>query len=475
MPLLQHLQFKEKAAEIENVDEDTAAAVEESVEAIDDAQSSTLTRGQHARYLQLQSGDSWNETKRKEFRQLHQRVKEEQDSYHKALETFWDKYRERYKVGLQSPFSRYYFAYISKYEEQWHGPKYYGKCRQVVSLQHVSRDAFSRKTRKTSSQSLTIDAISHRVVHVCGEEPPTVLDWENCSPVFERSNMPIPKFLQDDPLALDLAKEHDAFIVTTRETLQTLLQLSAHAKIPMSRRDGVVILDIPLPQPTTPRDCVSRGVTEGFYQALSNNAPPSFVYTLLTLPSRTAVTRSCRVLVRSSRRLQDDKEQPISIHVQLEYFPNRGWEEIPSYERTFWILDKVLFGARVLVARVCPFTMRALSWEETGIAHALASGTTAFSLIDPMNHWQALLEVLYTMETMLEGNHLLCFENSSISVHTASEDEGIFDIYDELNKAEAVFTGAVALRTCARVWRWNQDRIPYTFPIKDDKTKNKER
>jgi hypothetical protein len=477
MPLLQHLQFKEKAKETDDVSEDAAAAaaVEETIEAIDDAQSSTLTKGQHARYLQLQSGDSWNEGKRKEFRQLHHRVKEERDLYHKALETFWDKHRERYRVGLESPFSRYCFAYVSMYEQQWHGPKYYGKCRQVVSLQHVSLDAFSQKMRKSSSHSFTIDSISHQVVHVRGEEPPTVVDWENCSPVFEASNMPASKLLYDDPLALDLAKEHDAAIVTTRETLQTLLQLSAFAKVPMSRRDGVVILDMPLPQPTTPRDCVSRGVTEGFYQALSNNTSPSLVYTLLTLPSKTEATRSRRVLVRSNRRLQDDKKQTISVHAQLEYFPNRGWEEIPSYERTLWILDKLLFDARVLVARVCPSTMRPLTWEETGVAHALASGTTVFSSIDPMNHWHALREVLYAMETMLEGNHLLCFENSFISVHTASEDDRVIDIYDELNKAEAVYTGAVALRTCARVWRWNQDRIPYTFPIKDGKAKNKKR
>jgi hypothetical protein len=355
----------------------------------------------------------------------------------------------------------------------------------VVSLQHVSRHAFSQKTRKTTtttSHSFTLDSISRQVVHIaCGEEEPsTVVDeWETCSPVFKESDMPTPKLLQDDPLALDLAKEHNASIVTTEETLQTLLQLSAHAKIPMSRRHGVVILDIPLPQPTTPRDCVSRGVTEGFYQALSKNTSSAVVYTLLTLPSsnKAAPTKFCRVLVRSSsrsRRLQDETKQPLTIHVQLEYFPNRGWEEIPSYERTLWILDKVLFDARVLVVRVCPSTMRSLSWEETGVAHALASGTTVFSSIDPMNHWQALLEVLYAMETMLEGSHLLCFENSSISVHTASnEDDAVIDIYDELSKAEAVYTGAAALRQCARVWRWNQDRVPYTFPIKDDVAKSK--
>lgn len=41
------------------------------VDAIDDAASSTLTRGQHARYLQLQSGSqTWNEGRRKEFHKL---------------------------------------------------------------------------------------------------------------------------------------------------------------------------------------------------------------------------------------------------------------------------------------------------------------------------------------------------------------------------------------------------------------------
>ena len=447
MPLLQHLQFKGQVAETEEINEDIDDA-EGTVEAIDDAQSSTLTRGQHARYQQLQSGDSWNETRRKEFRRLDQRVKAEQDLYFKALETFWEKHQNHYKVGLESPFARYCFAYTHKYQEQWHGSRYYGKCRQVVSLQHISRKA-------KANPSFTLDSISTKVVHICGEEPPTVaVDWETCSPVFEESNMPTPQFLQDDPLALDLAKKHNASVVTTEETLAALLKLSG--RIPMSRNhnDGIVLLDLPLPHPTTPRECLSRGVTEGFYQTLSKHASPTIVYTLVTL-ARTKTTTRRVILVRSSRRLQNDKKQPLCIHVQLEYFSNRGLEEIPSNERACWILENVLLDARVWVVRVCPSTLRSLQWEEMGVAHALASGgsTSIAPSIDPMNHWETLFEVLYVMEQMLEGSHLLCFEGSSISVHTESNDDRMIDISEALSKAErgSVHGGGCLATMCTSV------------------------
>ena len=291
--------------------------------------------------------------------------------------------------------------------------------------------------------------------------------------------MPPPRLLQDDPLALDLAKKHNASIVTTDETLAELLKLSGRIPMYHHHGDGIVVLDLPLPHPmTTPRECLSRGVTEGFYQTLSKHASPTIVYTLVTL-GRTKQQATRRILVRSHRRVVQDGEkeqQPLSIHVQLEYFPNRGWEEIPSHERAVWILENVLLDARVWIVRVCPLTMRSLQWEEMSVAHALASsGNSCCSItsMDPMNHWETLYEVLLAMETILEGNHLLCFEGSSISVHTASNDDRMIDIFEELNKAEAVYTGAVALRQCARMWHWNQERIPYTFPIKDDVAKNK--
>lgn len=470
MPLLQHLHLKGQVTETDDITENIDVT-EESLEEIDDAQSSTLTRGQHARYQQLQAGDSWKEATRKEFRRLDQRVKAEQELYFKALETFWEKHHNHYKVGLESPFARYCFAYAQKYQEQWHGSyfsRYYGKCCQVLSLQHISQKA------NLAKKSFTLDSIHTKLVHICGEEepPPTVTDkWQMCSPVFDESNMPTPLLLQDDPLALDLAKKHNASIVTTEETLAALLKLSG--RIPMCHHhDGIVVLDLPLPHPMTPRECLSRGVTEGFYQTLSKHASPThFVYTFVTL-GRAKATR--RILVRSNRRLQDNEKQPLCVHVQLEYFPNRGWEEISSHERAVWILENVLLDARVWVVRVCPSTMRSLQWEEMSVAHALASGSSSCSTsIDPMNHWETLFEVLLAMETIVEGNHLLCFEGSSISVHTASNDDRVIDIFEELNKAEAVYTGAVALRQCARMWHWNQERIPYTFPIKDDVAKNK--
>jgi hypothetical protein len=77
---------------------------------------------------------------------------------------------------------------------------------------------------------------------------------------------------------------------------------------------------------------------------------------------------------------------------------------------------------------------------------------------------------LHSFETLAVGHHLLCLSplSTSISVHTAclsETDEKSIHVTEELNKADAVYTGAAALRQCARLWQWNEDRIPYTFPI----------
>ena len=193
------------------------------------------------------------------------------------------------------------------------------------------------------------------------------------------------------------------------------------------------------------------------------------VYTLLTLPTttRSTTTKSRRVLVRSTRRLQqNDDDTPLHVHVHLEYFLIRGWEEPTCYERALWILDKVLHF-NVAVANVCPETFRVLQWQEVGVAHALASTENPIlpSNMDPMNHWEALLQVLHAMETMQEGQHLLCLESRSISVHMASDKTATIDLNSEFEKADSVYTGPAALRQCARVWRWKEERVPYTFPI----------
>jgi len=103
MPLLQHLKPLMRGYSKEGTDNDNTTTAKENivVNAIDDASLSTLTKGQHARYLQLESGsESWNEGRRKEFRKLSQRVHQEQELYQQALQQFWEQHKDQFKVGL---------------------------------------------------------------------------------------------------------------------------------------------------------------------------------------------------------------------------------------------------------------------------------------------------------------------------------------------------------------------------------------
>ena len=87
------------------------------------------------------------------------------------------------------------------------------------------------------------------------------------------------------------------------------------------------------------------------------------------------------------------------------------------------------------------------------------------------HHLEALVAVLHSLTTLAGGHHLLSLKPCStcISVHTAcpsKQDKGTISILEEFTKADVVYTGAAALRQCARLWRWNTKiRIPFTFPL----------
>ena len=489
MPLLQNLRSEMKNYQSDRVQNENGALSETFVDAIDDASCSTLTRGQHVRYLQLESGsESWNEARRNEFRKLSQRVQQEQEAYRQALDQFWEQHKNRFKAGLTSPVARYCMAHAKQYQSQYRGSRYFGPCVQVISLQHVSQTALT--SARINNNNVTLDALSCQIVHE-GEtrgKQIVVDDWEKTVPVFREADMPTLVLLQDDVLATQLAKQHGASIVTTEETLQTLLQVSGdestHWMIPVTKQQNdIVVLDVPVPFPTTPRECVSRGVTEGLYQSLSpEHDDNGYTFSLLTLPAKArSTTRSRKVLVRSKRGLLDaQQENPLRIHTQLEYFQTRGWEESTSYERSLWILDQILCKrATTLVARVDPTTIKVVQWEEVGVAHALLMPKNPLCpQINPLDHFEALVEVMHAMETLAHGEHLLCLPpaSTSISVHKACADEDsekVLDVMEELEKADVVYTGAAALRRCARLWRWKEDRVPFTFPIKQDETSRK--
>ena len=65
---------------------------------------STLTAGQHKRYLELQqnSKGAWNHLKRKEWKQLRAVVAKEQQLYIKAIQEFLIAHRNQYLIGFQT-------------------------------------------------------------------------------------------------------------------------------------------------------------------------------------------------------------------------------------------------------------------------------------------------------------------------------------------------------------------------------------
>ena len=225
MPLLEHLQFQQDNP-LEQTAQGETTTTSENVEQVDHGGSSTLTKGQHARYLQLISTQSLTTATRKEFLRLRKRVQQEQQVYKQAMEAFWQRHVQRFKIGLESEAAKYCAAYAKQYQVQYQQHQYphcFGPCRQVISLQPHAQDS--------SSFPNVLDSISSHVVHVSSlHESPTTrsTDWQPPErvPVFAESKMPPLLLLADDNKAMELAKQHNASIVTTHETLQSLLQLS---------------------------------------------------------------------------------------------------------------------------------------------------------------------------------------------------------------------------------------------------------
>ena len=292
-------------------------------------------------------------------------------------------------------------------------------------------------------------------------------DFDTTDPiVFTEANMPSIQLLQNDSLAIKLSKKHGANIVTTKETLETLLQVagdeSTRWMIPATKNDdSLVVLDLPMPQPTIPRECVSKGVTEGLNQSLSHSVPPSdggYTYTLLTLPFRASGKSRCKVLVRSRRRLYNEQQEPLCIRTHLEYFPSRGMEEFTSYERSTWMLDSLL-KEQSKMARVHPSTMTILTMGTSGCGSCSGFSKEPCTLGRNGSHASlgSTRDSLALVGNSCRWSHLLCLSplSTSISVHTAcpseTEAKGTINVTEELNKADAVYTGAAALTTMCQV------------------------
>lgn len=471
---------------------------------IDDPSFSTLTKGQHRRYLQLTSSQQTERRKeheRKELKNLTAIVQTEQAKYREALQQFFAKHKDRFRAGFQQEkqhptyrFCRWASNHQKTINQQWKQsrklPIHFGKCFQLLSF--PSR----------YSKLLDVDALHFEVVHET-QTNMTISKLPQAgsqikAPLNQKSrNTTTSTWLKDDTVAMELAKQKGASILTTAETLETMLQLPNDSRarwmffvtttIGVQQSDTMTILDVPIAEPMMPRQCLELGIQEGINQSrdkVDTSIQAKYVYTLWTLPATTAAMRRqpIRVLVRSTVRMVDEEGIPILIRPHVEYFPERGIEEVSLYEKSLWILDQLLFqhNIQTRMARVDSQTCKILSVEETSVAHALASAANKAS--NPILHWQTLIQIFQSLPSVGLPEYLLCLPGrdthsttASASIHAPlsadsterSENAIAVNLEESISQAETVVLNQDTLLYCSRDWKWaDRERIPYTFPLK---------
>jgi len=496
---------------------------QEALDEIDDPSLSTLKIGYHKRYLKLttdqQQSSRRTYAERKELKTLQQLLIKEQAVYRLALDKYHNCYKLRYMIGFGSgpldkktnranAFCRWACKYAQAINREWENnmltvdstnnnskphnsyhavPKQYGKVRQTLGLQSQARRS-----------SLEVQDLTCSIVHESSLtfKPSSSLSLSNPIATFSQKDCgiggleqippptmelaPIVSLLRNDKIALELAARHSVSIVTTSESLETLLQLPGEysanwmlfstkrsIEIPTSKSTSfmsVTILDIPLAQAfSSPRACLESGLQEGLYQSFQqqqqqelydNNETtetdnekkesklliPSvikYVYSLLTLPGKNKtgnnkIRQPIRVLIRTLVRLKDSTSKlPVRLRAHVEYhdLTSHRRKEIPnSYERSLWILDQVLFGHKVccLQYRIDPTTCTILGWDATSIAHAFAVSSPS----TPLDHWESLIQLLQSIPSIDISDCLLCLPGRvgeipigsfSVSVHAPFE------------------------------------------------------
>jgi hypothetical protein len=148
--------------------------------------------------------------------------------------------------------------------------------------------------------------------------------------------------------------------------------------------------------------------------------------------------------------------------VHLEYFPQRGTEQLSSEDLSLWILDSLIepLGSMQMVRiNVQDWSMQQA--ETVSVAHALASGN------DVMEPWKRLLLLLNALDSMPRtDDYLLSCQDQSVSLHQADDKDTDINLEEHFKKADAVKSGSAALVACARKWNWvDNTRAEDTFPI----------
>eukprot|EP00533_Pseudo-nitzschia_delicatissima_P008035 CAMPEP_0116077316 /NCGR_PEP_ID=MMETSP0327-20121206/5_1 /TAXON_ID=44447 /ORGANISM="Pseudo-nitzschia delicatissima, Strain B596" /LENGTH=628 /DNA_ID=CAMNT_0003567789 /DNA_START=41 /DNA_END=1928 /DNA_ORIENTATION=- len=475
-----HLDVAESVSESQGVDRKPLTAIDK----IDDPSRSTLKLGHHKRYLHLTSNSKQTSKRilaqRKELGKLNQMVSNEQALYRLAVDKFHDSYKSKHcecllPMGMllrASDQSRMGNNNRGRIEDS-DIAKYYGKVRQTVALH------YRRQQSSLDVQDLTCSVVYQSTPKSVQSQPPSSLpvkllkvslkDVQDGSAVKlsppTKHSAPRVTLLRNDARALELAAKYSASIVTTAETLETLLQLPGHHSskwlLPCTTERveaqgassiSLTILDLPIAQAfSSPRSCLEKGLQEGVYQAFLKQSQPSqaagatkngsneqdeqlvasqFVYSLWTLPMKNAGGASgsrtpTRVLIRTLVRLRDSKSKlPVRMRARVEYFSTpvhaqgKSRREIPnSYEKSLWILDQVLFGHQVfgLQYRIDPTTCEIVGWDTTSVAHAFAASATdnvskksQSDTTSPLDHWKTLIHLLQSIPSIDVPDSLLC-------------------------------------------------------------------
>eukprot|EP00557_Chaetoceros_sp_GSL56_P005575 CAMPEP_0176495978 /NCGR_PEP_ID=MMETSP0200_2-20121128/10952_1 /TAXON_ID=947934 /ORGANISM="Chaetoceros sp., Strain GSL56" /LENGTH=637 /DNA_ID=CAMNT_0017893907 /DNA_START=159 /DNA_END=2072 /DNA_ORIENTATION=- len=480
--------------------------------------------------MNANSNESQTKSKRKEFQTLCELFRDERRLYSTVLRQYCIDNAERFHLGFKIPCNATQFVdirskYIHSYKKARLNSKasearFYGPCIQTISINRRSNYRYSgiRKTGDEISAQITlIDTLSPKLVfqRTVGKPLP-VLNVEKLRELFREGTCiraakrlvqccPESFLLCEDLDAKRLAEEWNVQVVLTDWAMMSLMKESKWI-LPLSQKQivqsnnrskAVVFIEDPLPLSCCSRECLSFGLIDSLYGSLrldlepSNSGSRQYNYTLLNFVGAS----SFRVLVRSESFILNEDGGPLSIDVSLEYFPDRGMEVIPVRDRTQWLVQKILNPkAKQLLFRIDPETANILSMEEKGVADVLTSedaikdekGVDSLGDFESMEDDTSPDELIQCMmdlccaTTKLNHNfssrNIVCFParyqgSTSVASHqvasvhkeTNDEDASFVDIMKEIDDAHQVH-----LAPTYRNWSWDHDRMPFTFPWKDD-------
>lgn len=313
-----------------------------------------------------------------------------------------------------------------------------------------------------------------------------------------------PKLLCEDDLAKSLAREHKVDIVMTSKSLEALFRNpdlpSGLWTVPLSfvdvgidgLRNLVVFMEDVLPTVSTPRECLSVGIEEaliGHFVGNDIDDDDDYIqgcntYTLLKIPTP---SKRLKVLIRSRNYLTDEKERPVVLLSQLEYFLDRGMEEFTVYDRVLWLLHKIIQDdSRIIVARVNVNATSIVRLEEKTVADALIMNETnmsemyldslgPFDEVDTSNIYSlfyvisTILSATQLIEKAIDRQYVICRESAGnvICRSSGTKGNGIFSVSKEMDeKGTAVLLNPHILQSCFKRWQLKENIFPFTFSTK---------